>query len=480
MATDPSKQVISFSDKNALLAQIRQNLAAGKGPSGSAKQGGQPGSSLLAGSLGLPLPNSNSSSHPHLNQFAKQLAALAQKSTTDSMLDLIGGASQSELDNNSSSSNSGSSPMRPSSLLDPKARALPSASLHKKVATVSPNVSKARIFTPNRPLAAVEPMMKTPNTAADEKTPTSESPILASMCSAPSSLSALSALSASPMSAASGSLSRFSEMPSELMDFANNSSGGGRSGLFDNLSLASQLEGFASSTSKAVAPPAESLKDLLKATPSAAGNGLPAPPPFQWNGNGGIGNPMHGAFPWSDYAQWNTSSSWNGPPVAGHDNSPAWSSSSQWSSTPRQQQQQQVNGSDFASSSTGNGAKPATTSAATDSYGNQQYSNFGNPWPPGSFVTNTTAASSSSDAAAPYPSHSQSDGQYPGPPPYFPTNSYLNTANYANYYPQGNQPSFPTGTSNYHLNQYHSAHGGGTNFTPTPGYPQPYPGSFSQ
>lgn len=471
------KHLISFTDKNPLASQIRQNLLAGKGPSGSGKPGESQATSL-PGKLSFSLPGSHSS----LNQFAKQLAALAQKSAADSLADLIGGGSgsHSELESTTSSSNSGTSPIRPSSLLDPKARALPSASLPRKVATVSPNVSRARFFTPNRPLAAVEPVSKNGAIESGDMA-ASESSMLTPECPAPSALSALSALSASPMTAAPASLARISEMPTDMIDFSTKTDGGnsnnGRSGLFDNLSLASQLEGFASSTSKTTAPKAESLKDLLKMAPtsldSTATTTTSAPnvnSQFQWN-DGSTATSSANYQSWSEYPNWNNS--WSESSVVSSNGNAAtnWSTPNQWPSVP----QQQVLGSDFTNSSGGGGGghSTATTSSGVDLYNNhqQQYSNFGvnSQWPNGNF-SNTIPTTGATTTSTTYPPADQ----YPGTTaPYFPANTYFNNATYGTY-PQSGHPSFPATMSNFHLNQY-SGHSS-NNFTP--GYS--YPGSFSQ
>jgi hypothetical protein len=112
LVNDSSKQVISFNDKSALLAQIRQNLTANKGfgnnltSSMSTRVGGRSSST----SRNLPPLASNS----NLNHFAKQLASLAQKSTVDLLTDVGVGCSQADFE---AGNNSGLSPKRTSSLL---------------------------------------------------------------------------------------------------------------------------------------------------------------------------------------------------------------------------------------------------------------------------------------------------------------------------------------------------------------------------
>jgi len=458
------KQVISFNDKSTLLAQIRQNLS-------SNRPSGLPGLAGLAGSCSS-IPASYpplSSASDSLTQFAKQLAILAKKSAVES--DLTGsGGSLSEVE--SGSSNSGLSPKRPSSLLDPKARALPSASLPRKVATVTPNLSRARNFTPHRPRAAVEPLIKiTPEVHAS-----SASSMLASLCSAPSALSALSALSASPM-IPSPMGARRSELSSELLNFTAKSDvaavskqptddSDSGSGLFHNLSLASQLEGFASSTSTAVTSAAESLKDLLK-TPSET----PTTSSLQWNGEQASASGGQGSnYSWSNYAQWN-GGAWNGGSVT---NQPDWSSNP-WPAQQQPQQQQVF--------SNGNGNTEADVSATSGDFSNStmNFANFsGNSshqWP--NYGSNGTASASTptSSVTGYQQAINQTDqsSQYPTPS-YFP-NSYLNSPNNTpafESYPQSNGLSgFPN------LGNYNSYNSHTSNSFP-PNYSQPYPGSFSQ
>jgi len=513
-----NRQTLSFNDKSALLAQIRQNLAAGKGLSSSAKlllERGQQSSASpsFAGKFGLPVPGSNNQSPNNLNHFAKQLAALAQKSAADSLADLIHGgivsggrsSSNSEID---SGSNSGSSPSRPSSLLDPKARALPSASLPKKVATIAPNVSKARYFTPNRPTAAVEPSMSkvvpvTESVGSIIPSVMSDSSILSmSSGSTQSALSALSALSASPMVATAASttpaasLTRTIEMPStELLDYGNDkveqdgvAKNGAGSGLFDNLSLASQLEGFASSTVKSAAP-AESLKDLLRTTSSNAGQDPPPDPAlpvsqFQWSRDTPTTTNPPSYPSWPEYNPW-VSNGWNGGGT--QQTTTSWSGSNMpWSSSEQQQQQQQPPPITPNYGSTGvedtNASAPPGTAEMYNNH--QQYgSNFGmnHPWPSTStsFDTSNPAAGSTSVTGPVYPSHSPAD-QFQGAGPYFPATSYFNNSTNSSTfstYPQSSQLGFPGAMNNFHLNH---PYGGNNGNTFNPGYSQPYPGSFSQ
>lgn len=468
---DGGKQVISFNDKSALLAHLRQNLASNR-TSGFA--GGLAGSSsILSPSSSSYLPMSNASDSSS-NQCAQQLAMLAQKSAADFKLEFTGnGGSLSE---ESGSSNSGLSPKRPSSLLDPKARALPSASLPRKVATVTPNLSRTRDVTPLRKTAAVETLAKT----SSEIQSSSASSMLASLCSAPSALSAFSALSAS--STVPSSVPQRPELPSELLNFAAKSDveanlskqptddSDSGSGLFDNLSLASQLEGFASSTSVTAASTAESLKDLLK-TPS--NEALSTTAGQQWNGEQTAETSgQETSYPWSNYPQWNNA--WNGANPL--------SSQSGWTNNPWPMQPQQQQQSGFSNgSNTGNNASSAATSEASatssDIYNNglnMNFSNFGgssNQW------LNYGTSSNSTTANTPTTSHSTNSqaGQYPSPT-YFP-NSYLNSSNNTSYetYPQSNgQSGYPNLSGNYNPYTSHT----GNNFPPN--YSQPYPGSFSQ
>lgn len=453
-AVDP-KQVISFNDKSALLAQIRQNLSANKGFGNSV---GNRSANLGETSSANSLPN-----NPNLNHFAKQLASLAQKSAADLLTEVGVGCSQSDVESNS---NSGLSPKRPSSLLDPKARALPSASLPKKVATVSPNVSKARVFTPNRPMATVEPMTKSPIFNPSLRPDLSPSP--GTMCPNPSALSALTALSASPLTAKPASFTRRSGLSPDLGDFVSkselehqsslDSNGSSRSGLFDNLSLASQLEGFASCTSAAARPTAESLKDLLKTTNNATSENVASN--VQWSddqaASGGVNTPSQ----WSDYPQWNNGQ-WNGASTSNQVN---W----QWSQQQQQQLPPQQVQSNFTGASGTGSTSTADANAPADAYNTQQYSNnfdSNNQWT--NYNSATTAANST------YPSHSLPVGHY-STPSYFPTSYFGSNAPAYNTYPQTSQPGYAGLNSNYH-NQY-SGHGG-NDFTPS--YSQPYPGSFS-
>lgn len=470
---ESAKQVISFNDKSALLAQIRQNLAGNKGLGNTLGNiTTKMSRSSSTTSKDLPSVANNSS----LTHFAKQLASLAQKSAADLLTDVGVGCSQSDFD---STSNSGMSPKRTSSLLDPKARALPSASLPKKVATVTPNVSKARIFTPRRPTATVEPLSKIPP-IVDHSSPMDSSLVSRTISSTPTALSALSTLSASPLSAVkSPNFNRPSEFSSDLVDFATknaeerqpalDSSASTRngSGIFDNLSLASQLEGFASCTSAAARPTAESLKDLLKPVSNAAGETIVTG--LQWSGD----QTTAGGIPsWSDsqqfstsQQQWNNTGQWND----------AASTSSQvnwpWSSQQLQPQQCQAN---FASASRiGSSSSSGPTTPSTDSY-NQYSNNFDtdNQWV--SYNNMTTAAN------ATYPSHSlpPPNGHY-STPPYFPTSYFGSNAPvtpaYATY-PQNSQPGYNTLDGSNFNNQYNNH--GGNDFTPN--YSQPYPGSYSQ
>ena len=470
--TDSSKQVISFNDKSALLAQIRQNLSANKGFGNSVgsmnvKMGGSSSNAIHA------LPNNS-----NLNHFAKQLATLAQKSAADLLTEVGVGCSQSDIESNS---NSGLSPKRPSSLLDPKARALPSASLPKKVATVSPNVSKARNFTPNRPMAAVEPMSK-PSIVNPLGAEFPSSPD--ATCPTPSALSALSALSASPLIAKPASFIRRStaDLSPDLAEFASksetehqsllDSNGSGRSGLFDNLSLASQLEGFASCTTTATRPTAESLKDLLKTTNNATSENVASNLQTTWIGDQSVPSGVNTPPQWSDYPQWNNGQ-WNGASTSSSQVN--W----QWPQQQQQQQQQQMQPQQVhpifgsANSEVDTSTTTNTGIASADTYNTHQYSNnfeSSNQWS-SNYHSATTAAN-----ATTYPSHSLPPaGHYTTTPSYFPTSYFGTNAPAYTTYPQTSQPGYASLNSNYH-NQF-SGHGG-NDFTPS--YSQPYPGSFSQ
>lgn len=478
-AVDGSKQVISFNDKSALLAQIRQNLTANKGfgnshNNSSAKTGGNSPTTSVP-----PLAE-----HPNLSHFAKQLASLAQKSAADLLTEVGISPGHSDIESNGNSSNSGLSPKRPSSLLDPKARALPSASLPKKVATVSPNLSKARYFTSNRPTAAVEPMTKPSHV---NPSPVNESSPIPSICSPPSALSALSALSNSPLTAKPVDYHRQPELSSDLGEFptkgevqhlsALDNNGSSRSGLFDNLSLASQLEGFASCTSSATRPTAESLKDLLKTTSSASSENVAASN-FQWNGEQSTSDGVNNTS-WPDYPQWNNAQ-WNGASTSNQVNW-QWNQQQQQQQHHHQQQQQELHQqqqqhsqvhSNFGSPSNSGGPSTADpTIPSADAYNTHQYSSTfdaSNQWPNYSSATPSAASST-------YPSHSLPPPGHYTTPPYFPTSYFGSNSSAYNTYPQTSQSGYTGLNSNYH-NQY-SGHGG-NDFTPN--YSQPYPGSFSQ
>lgn len=469
---DGSKQVISFNDKSALLAQIRHNLTNNKGFGNSRVNSTDKVRGISPTSSGSALPD-----NPNLSHFAKQLATLAQKSAADLLTEVGVSSGHSDIESNGNSSNSGMSPKRSSSLLDPKARALPSASLPKKVATVSPNLSKARIFTSNRPTAAVEPMTKHPNVNPTPIIETSSIPsIQANQVNPPSTLSALSALSASPLGTKTINFHRSPELSSDLGEFnAKNdiqhssldSHGSSRSSLFDKLSLASQLEGYASCTSNAAKPTAESLKDLLKTTTNTASENVSN---FQWNSEQPTSSGINNAS-WPDYSQWNNGQQWNGASTSNQVNW-QWPQQEQQQQQPLHQQLQLSQGhSNFASVTNNTGGTTTSDSAntPTDVYGGLQYSNnfdTSNQW-------SHYNSSASTAASSTYPSHSLPPAGNYSTSPYFPT-SYLHTPAYSTY-PQTSQTGYTGINTNYH-NQY-SGHGG-NDFTPN--YSQPYPGSFSQ
>lgn len=359
---------------------------------------------------------------------------------------------------------------------DSIARALPSDSLPKKVATVSPNLTKARVFTPHRPMANVEPMSKIPATV-DHSSVTESSPPLMSgtMCPIPSALSALSALSSSPLAVKPTTYNRPSELSPDLVEFSSkseeeqqssmesNGSTRNGSGLFDNLSLASQLEGFASCTSAAARPTAESLKDLLKTTNNATSENVV--PSLRWNSDETLASVPPSwsdeqQFPTNQQHQWNNGGQWNDASTSSQVNWP-WSQQ-----TPSQQAQ-----TNFSNANRSGGTSTAATPAA-DSYNNHQYSNnfdASNQW---SNYNNTPTAANNS-----YTSHSlpPPNGHYSAPP-YFPTSYFGSNAPlppaYMTY-PQTSQPGYNSLEGSSYHNQY-----GGNEFPPN--YSQPYPGSYSQ
>lgn len=85
------------------------------------------------------------------------------------------------------------------------------------------------------------------------------------------------------------------------------------SGLFDNLSLASQLEGFASAQEAVTS----NLKDLLKSTTNNGAGSVPVtsaddpavPSNFGWSGESSVATGAGSNYPWNEYS-WNPSS-WN-------------------------------------------------------------------------------------------------------------------------------------------------------------------------
>ena len=387
----------------------------------------------------------------------QQLVALAKKTTNET------GAGNSQLDDNSLSPK----PSRTSSsLLDPKARALPSASLPKKVATVSPNLSKARVFTPHqRPTAAIEPMAKQP---------VDPLPKIHDLLS-----SSASSTSCAPVATSSASV----QSAEFVRKNSSDATADARSGLFDNLSLASQLEGFASCpTSEASSTTtAGNLKDLL--LKSTTGNQQSAPEAqmsshYQWTGDQSSSNDgsSSNSYAWPDYS-WNTS----------------WNANNQW---PNQwAQSQDFNGtaahnastsamnatSTSSSSRSSSSTMSSENSVAAGTLYNGQYSHFGgaNHWPSynNSYPSHSPAGSATTPAgsaglgsATQYPISAASSSFYPAANPYFGSNSsgYSNVNASSSYVAAPQQPNYPNLSANYH--QYSN------NFAP--GYS--YPGSFSQ
>lgn len=474
---DDSKQVISFNDKNTLLAQIRQNLSAGKGIGNNVRSS--------SGQLLESSPRSSLSGNANLSHFAKQLANLAQKSASDSSTEV--GVGPSDIESNGSSSNSGLSPIRPSSsLLDPKARALPSASLPKKVATVTPNLSRARSFSSNRPTAPVEPIQK--HSLARQSAVADIPSIPNSVCSPPPALSALSALSALtlPSTTKAVDFTRPSKLSPNLGELVSrnevqhqptsstDSNGSTASGLFDNLSLASQLEGFASSTSTTAKPSAESLKDLLKTTSNAAGEN-PGSTNYGTEWNGGQAASGNSAS-WPEYPQWNNAE-WNGASTSNNSSSSSSQSNWQWS-----QQQQLANPPIHSNFTSLAGSNIGQTPTATNPSQNQidpynishQYSNtfdVNNQW------LNYSSASNSANPgnATTYPSHSLAPIGHLTSPAYYSTPYFGSNPSTYTSYPPPSQPGFAGVNTNYH-NQY----GSHVSSDFAPNYSQPYPGSFSQ
>ena len=455
--TDASQAIAALGDKSALLAQVRQSIAASKGFGknlGNANVKIGESSSLTSGRSSLSIP-------PNLNHFAKQLASLAQKTTVDLLTDVGAGRGQSEVESNGVSC---ASPKRTSSLLDPKARALPSASLPKKVAAVGPNLSKARSFTSNRPTTTVEPvpsMQSSLHTSSE-----TELQLMTSTSNSPNSaLSALSALSSSPLTTKltsfsqnfdSSSDSNKSTMKSETERRPALDNKSSRNGLFDKISLASQLEGFASCTS-ASKPTAESLKDLLKTTNNTgASENVASNYPWNDDQTSSVGS---NASSWPEYPTWNNSQ-WGGTNSGSQMN---------WQWPPQQHLQAQHNQGNFNGvTNVGETSTVDPNVSSSDAF--NQYSNSfdsNNQW------ANYNSATSSTNVT--YPSHSlPSTGHYSGPP-YFPT-SYLgsNSSAYGTF-PQSSPSGYTSLNSNYH-NQY----GGRGTGEFTPSYSQPYPGSFSQ
>jgi hypothetical protein len=251
----------------------------------------------------------------------------------------------------------------------------------------------------------------------------------------------------------------------QLSSLESNGSSRNGSGLFDNLSLASQLEGFASCTSAAARPTAESLKDLLKTTNNATSENVVSN--FQWNSDETLAS---GAPSWSDqqqfptnqHHQWNNAGQWNDASTSSQVNWP-------WS----QQLQSQQAQTNFSNANRLGGTSTADTAPlATDSYNSHQYSsNFdaSNQW---SNYNNTTTAANNT-----YTSHSlpPPNGHY-STPSYFPTSYFgSNTPLTPAYttYSQTSQPGYNSLEGSSYHNQY-----GGNEFPPN--YSQPYPGSYSQ
>lgn len=325
-------------------------------------------------------------------------------------------------------------------------------------------------------MANVEPMSKIPATV-DHSSVTESSPPLMSgtMCPIPSALSALSALSSSPLAEKPTTYNRPSELSPDLVEFSSkseeeqqssmesNGSTRNGSGLFDNLSLASQLEGFASCTSAAARPTAESLKDLLKTTNNATSENVV--PSLRWNSDETLASVPPSwsdqqQFPTNQQHQWNNGGQWNDASTSSQVNWP-------WS----QQQPSQQAQANFSNANRSGGSSTAATPAA-DSYNNHQYSNnfdASNQW---SNYNNTPTAANNS-----YTSHSlpPPNGHYSAPP-YFPTSYFGSNAPlppaYMTY-PQTSQPGYNSLEGSSYHNQY-----GGNEFPPN--YSQPYPGSYSQ
>lgn len=327
-------------------------------------------------------------------------------------------------------------------------------------------------------MATVEPMSKIPDTVERSSITESSPPLISStVCSIPTAVSELSALSSSHLAVKPTTYNQPSELSPDLVEFASkneeeqlsslesNGSSRNGSGLFDNLSLASQLEGFASCTSAAARPTAESLKDLLKTTNNATSENVVSN--FQWNSDETLAS---GAPSWSDqqpfptnqHHQWNNAGQWNDASTSSQVNWP-------WS----QQLQSQQAQTNFSNANRLGGTSTADTAPlATDSYNSHQYSsNFdaSNQW---SNYNNTTTAANNT-----YTSHSlpPPNGHY-STPSYFPTSYFgSNTPLTPAYttYSQTSQPGYNSLEGSSYHNQY-----GGNEFPPN--YSQPYPGSYSQ
>lgn len=406
------------------------------------------------GGRNLPLPDNSNFTH-----FAKHLAALAQRSTT-------GGMGPKSTSSNGTSPADGedngltdSSSKRSSSILDPKARALPSASLPKK-ASATPNLSKARCFVPSRPTVPVEPAV-----ACYERTAIKNAASFHP--SNPStSMSETARMESSSAPAANNSpILRTNVVDlTETNDYEGCSSGAssnsGGSGLFDNLSLASQLEGFASGSTEGKVEAAGSLRDLLK-TSNGANN--PSPSTSLWNIDPMSGIEKSQSNPtWPSFTQWNASS-WNN----GASNHSGW----QWSSQPAEQEQlsggvsQSMNQPSAFGNSSSQSAQSTDVISSSQSYSN--YSESYRPTDQWSNFHNLPSSSTASSNSTGYPSHSQFTTNFYPPSHYDYNNGTFNSftpSTQNEFAPVGNYPNF----NGHGSNSY------------TPGFPQPYPGSFSQ
>lgn len=424
---------------------LQRSLSDNKGLDGSA-------SNALSASVGCNFPHPENSDS---NLFAKQLAALAQKSTIGKMgpkgAPSNGASSSCEMTSDLTDPSS----KRSSSILDPKARALPSASLPKKAPTIAPNLSKARTFTPARS-----------STFGEQGGSSSEGTLGNSSYHVASSIPSLQQVTY-PGSDSIAAIASHQNAQSDIVDLTDandidTSSSGtasnpGQSGLFDNISLESQLEGFASGSTEGKEKTAGSLKDLLK--PANGTNTTFSLTP-RWNNDPISGlDKTHSNHAWSNFAGWNASS-WNN----GASNQGGW----QWSNQPVEQEQLAQGDSQLVNQSSMFGNSQISQSVDTSSslqsyphysenYRTDQWSNFNN-------IPSSSTASTNSTA---YPPHSQYANNF------YPSSHYDYNSGSFNSFTPSTQNEF-TPVANFPNFSGHA----NNSYTPT--FSQPYPGSFSQ